>query len=98
MGLTPPPPPAIADIVEAPGLPAGDGEELITAPAPPSHTAPTGVGGDVDTAQAPQSPMSVEALPSPVTDNGAAGDASDHDVDTTLAAKEEVMKTMLYWR
>ena len=63
-------------------MPAGDGEELVTAPAPPS---PTVDAEELVTALAP---------PLPVTDNGAAGDASDHDVDTTLAAKEEVMKTI----
>ena len=63
-------------------MPAGDGEELVTAQAPPS---PTCDAEELVTAQAP---------PSPVTDNGAAGDASDHDVDTTIAAKEEVMKTI----
>ena len=89
---TPPPPPALDEnLVQAP-------EELVTAQDPPS---PTGVGDDVDTAQAPQSPSNGEddfdTAPSPqlpVTDNGAAGDASDHAVDTTLAAKEEVMKTI----
>ena len=61
--------------------------DLDGSPPPPRDDPPslTGDAEELVTAQAP---------PSPVNDNGAAGDASDHAMDKTLADKEEVMKTI----
>ena len=85
---------------QAPPSPTGDGEDLVNAQNPPS---PTGDGEEHVNAHAPPSPtgdaesqdlVMAQAPQVPVTDNGAVEDASDHDVDTLLAAKEEQIETM----